>query len=161
MSKQMNNQRITQWIEALFTPYTQTPAVEEQKEELTHHLTEKVREYMANGNDYDTAFHRAIEDMGEPKELLANFSDILEPIIPDPRELLTLQNSLPTPTPMWEAARQHYEEALATGKKKPKWPEKLILLSPFVYILLGVFFGWWAWAWVIIPIAFITLDRIK
>lgn len=27
----------------------------------------------------------------------------------------------------------------------------LIALSPFVYVFLGAVFGWWAWAWIIIP----------
>ena len=35
-----------------------------------------------------------------------------------------------------------------------------VALSPFLYIILGIMFGWWSWAWVIIPLtAVITYSR--
>ncbi|MCL2664914.1 MAG: hypothetical protein FWE82_04820 [Defluviitaleaceae bacterium] len=30
---------------------------------------------------------------------------------------------------------------------------QIIALSPFIYILLGVFLNWWAWGWLIIPVS--------
>jgi hypothetical protein len=42
-----------------------------------------------------------------------------------------------------------------SGKRGFFW--KIPALSPFVYVLLGVFFGWWLWGWIIIPITSILI----
>lgn len=34
---------------------------------------------------------------------------------------------------------------------------KIVALSPFIYVGLGMLFGWWAWAWLIIPVSAIIL----
>gem|GEM_PF-3046576 len=36
-------------------------------------------------------------------------------------------------------------------------PERFIALTPFIYLGLGILFGWWAWAWMIIPVSAILL----
>ena len=54
---------------------------------------------------------------------------------------------------------EELESDYTVEESKPKFEFKfgmqnwtLAALSPFIYLLLGAVFGWWAWAWVIIPI---------
>ena len=135
----MNNARIVDWVNQLFTKFDQTPEVKEQKEELELHLIEKIKEYMATGENFDQAFENAKDDLGDPEELLANFSEILVPKYTEP------------PVP------------LAPPPEKTGWKfrinhEGFVTLSPFIYVALGIFWGWWAWAWVIIPMSAIIFS---
>ena len=135
----MNNSRIKIFLDELFENYEQTPALLEQKEELMIHLTERVQDYMAKGLSYDEAYDASIRGLGDVRALVTGITPAK----------ITSQHSAP-----------HHEET-KKGKKKAKKIRKLIrriamplmMMSPFIYILLGLVFGWWAWAWVIIPMA--------
>ena len=120
----MNEQRIINLIDDLFCELEQTPEVMEQKEELRAHMTERIKDYMDEGLLYDDAFNAARDDLGDVDELIHSLK------------------------PRWRPTRE------AFGIGNSGWNlKRLIPLSPFIYIGLGVLFGWWAWAWVIIPMA--------
>jgi hypothetical protein len=38
------------------------------------------------------------------------------------------------------------------------WGGKIVACSPFIYVLMGVFFGWWLWGWLIIPMSAIIFQ---
>ena len=47
------------------------------------------------------------------------------------------------------------EDRAEHGERKARYGLRdwsLAALSPFIYLLLGYLFGWWAWAWILIPI---------
>ena len=135
----MNNQRIIDWIDSLFMGFAQTDTVREQKEELQLHLVERIKEYMASAMDFDQAFAAAKDDLGDLDELLASFSDISDIKLAD------------TLDPV------HDEKSRKFGFSFRLDREGIVALSPFIYLALGFLFGWWAWAWIIIPVLPIIL----
>jgi len=140
----MNNQRIIDWIDGLFTGFAQTDTVREQKEELQLHLVERIKEYMASSMDFDQAFAAAKEDLGDLDELLASFEksgDFIKRTI----------------TEVVDDIGYAFGEEKSRGWHFRIDREGLVALSPFIYIILGFAFGWWAWAWIIIPVSAIVL----
>ncbi|MCL1786454.1 MAG: permease prefix domain 1-containing protein [Defluviitaleaceae bacterium] len=133
----MNNQRIIDWVNELFAGFAQTNKVREQKEELTQHLIDRMKEYMAEGMNFDQAFAAAKEDLGDLDELLASFTDLSSSRMAD---ALPAHEDRPGG---WRFRLNH---------------EGLVAMSPFVYLVLGFAFGWWAWAWVIIPMTAIIFS---
>ena len=135
----MNNSRIQIFLDELLSSYQQTPELLEQKEELLSHLTERVQDNMAKGLTYDQAFDATIRDLGDVKALLTDIAPVQTALLPH------------------TAHQAEYD----TGKQNRKRVRKtiarlaipLVALSPFIYLILGAAFGWWAWAWVIVPIA--------
>jgi len=131
----MNNSRINDFLDNLLSSYQQTPELVEQKEELMIHLTERTQDHMAKGLTYDQAFEATIKDIGDVKALVAG-------IAPEKEDF-------------------HYGEHHKKGKKKHKKKKNMLKriampltsMSPFIYLILGIAFGWWAWAWVIIPMS--------
>jgi len=43
---------------------------------------------------------------------------------------------------------------LGSGKGR----HTIVAISPFIYVLLGIFFGWWLWGWLIIPVSAILFS---
>ena len=133
----MNNSRIKDYLDNLLSGYQQTPDLLEQKEELMIHLTERVQDHMTKGLTYDQAFEATIKDMGDVNELIAGMAPQKQ-------------------TSAYPLDRDNYNDMQDRwSKKNVHLPKRVWLplasLSPFIYIILGVAFGWWAWAWVIIP----------
>jgi len=128
-----NNQRIIDWVDGLFTNIALTDTAREQKEELQIHLTDRVKDYMHEGMDFDRAFSQAKDDLGDLDELMANFKK---------KSKVHLGISIDR------------DDDETEGKWKFRFHcEGLIALSPFIYIILGIAFGWWAWGWMIIPVS--------
>ena len=160
----MDHTRITNMLEELFIGIPETENVREQKEELRVHLTEQVNDYMAKGFTFEDAFRRAKDDMGDLDELVAEFS----------REISSFD------TTVEEFVNQKKKDQIMKQQKKIKKLQnlskrrrytqkysglsKLIALSPFIYILMGVLIpGWrvWAFGWMIIPVSGILFEGSK
>jgi len=143
----MNNSRINDFLDNLLGSYQQTPELLEQKEELMTHLTERTQDHMAKGLTYDQAFEATIRDLGDVKALVAGIA---------PRK----QDA--------DYSKKGKKKKKKKNKEKEKTllPERiwlpLVSLSPFIYLILGILFGWWAWAWVIIPLTgILCIDEWK
>lgn len=151
----MNDKRIIDFVNGLFAEVKQTDKVIEQKEELQAHLTERIKDYMNKGVNFDEAFDRARNDIGDVNELTSGFEkkesikkskksnifDRLEETFERlDEELEELDEEL-------EALDEEWEEE---ADSNINW--MLIALSPFIFLALGFMFGWWAWAWMIIPV---------
>ena len=134
----MNNTRIQIFLDELLENYEQTPALLEQKEELMSHLTERVQDYMAKGLSYDEAFDATIRGLGDVNALVSGI--------------------VPKQAPLHHSGHDYdYEEEKSERRSMRRLVRRLAIplvsMSPFIYIRLGIAFGWWAWAWVIIPMA--------
>ena len=144
----MNNERIKSFLDELLGGYEQTPSLLEQKEELLIHLTERVQDHMAKGLTYDEAFNATIKDLGDVNELVAGIAPAKEGHFPE---------------------HSSHKKGKKKGKKKNKNKKNafkriwlpLTSMSPFIYLILGIIFGWWAWAWVIIPLCGILVTGDK
>jgi len=146
----MNDIRITQYVDFIFSGVKPTAGALEQKEELAVNITERVKDYMRNdGMSFDAAFEAAKENIGDTDELTAPFEKL------GAVEYDAQQNPISAETPPAEGA--------AKGKRDfiKGWGWQVTALSPFIYLLLGRFFGWWAWAWVIIPVSAIVGTKIS
>jgi len=142
----MNNERMTKWINDVFFDCPDSPALQEQKEELAAHLTERVREHMAQGHSYDAAFSQATQDLGDLGELVAGFS-------PHPPQPAFMEMS--------DGSRERIKiVSYKVLGARFLHSEKFVALSPFIYVALGLAFGWWWWAWVIIPMSGILMGNI-
>lgn len=128
----MNDIRIRQYVDEIFKDVKMTDKALEQKEELTVNITERVRDYMREGLSFDAAFDTAKNIVGDTEELTAPFERA-------------------------EANRPNTPPLVSSGAEvKPRLPFygwQLAALSPFIYVLMGFLFGWWAWGWIIIPLA--------
>ncbi len=128
----MNNERIRKYVDEIFKDVLQTGAVKEQKEELTINLSEKLSEYMKNGQSLDEAFNSVVAEMGDTHELTLGLERATK-IIDAPVTVVT------------------------GAEHKSSWFRnfdgyKLTALAPFIYIMLGYLFDGWALCWVIIPL---------
>ena len=177
----MNTQRISKYINDIFYDVVETDIVREQKEELRIHLTERVSDYMAAGLSFDEAFEAAKEGLGDPEELISGFERKRAVVLDDLDEeyglniQLRFNRLMPRLIPL--APFIYIILGLTQNTWMPEWwtwgwwawgwiiipvlaivstgigLHKITALSPFIYILLGVFFGWWLWGWMIIPIS--------
>ena len=137
----MNDKRIIDFVDSLFAGTKQTDNVLEQKEELQAHLAERITDYTSNGASFDKAFEMAKADIGDINELTAPFEKKESRYSNNPAED---EKPLAAKTPLEPAKR-------AWVLQGTNW--KIAALSPFIFIALGFMFGWWEWAWVIIPVS--------
>jgi len=160
----MNNQRIIDWVDGLFAGFAQTDKVREQKEELQSHITDRVKEHMADSMDFDRAFAVAKEDLGDLDELLASFDRKKEKKSKDRKKETWVRDEAPTEyvgNAPYNPMDSSHDDTLGEEKRKKKkdgWSfdirwHGLVALSPFIFLGLGFAFNWWAWAWMIIPVS--------
>jgi len=167
----MNNQRIIDWVDGLFTSFAQTDIVREQKEELQIHLAEKVHEYMLfERMEFDDAFVKAKEGLGDLDELMANFQKQdgvnvnaagVGVIVGDKiygHRFHDNRSNDPQIDGMRPDAHIFDERPKKKKRRFRVQCEGLVALTPFIYLLLGFAFGWWAWGWIIIPVSAILLS---
>ncbi|MGO4185017.1 pentapeptide repeat-containing protein [Paenibacillus sp. TAF43_2] len=84
------NQKLTNYLNDVFTPYDGVKSVTELKADLLSDLQERYRELIAEGKDDETAFNKTIESIGDIEETIlevANLSRSLE------RQVLTNFNA--------------------------------------------------------------------
>lgn len=77
----MMNQKLTNYLNGIFTPYDGVKSVTELKTDLHSDLQERYRELKAEGKDDETAFHMTIESIGDIEQTIlevANLSRSLE-----------------------------------------------------------------------------------
>jgi len=75
------NQKLTNYLNGVFTPYDGVKSVTELKADLLSDLQERYRELIAEGKDDETAFNMTIESIGDIEETIlevANLSRSLE-----------------------------------------------------------------------------------
>jgi uncharacterized protein YjbI with pentapeptide repeats len=75
------NQKLTNYLNGVFTPYDGVKSVTELKADLLFDLQERYRELIAEGKDDETAFKMTIESIGDIEETIlevANLSRTLE-----------------------------------------------------------------------------------
>lgn len=75
------NQKLTNYLNDVFTPYDGVKSVTELKADLLSDLQERYRELKAEGKDDETAFNKTIESIGDIEETIlevANLSRSLE-----------------------------------------------------------------------------------
>jgi len=135
----MNEQRIIDLIDGLFVTVEESVKVLEQKEELFIHMKDRVEEYMARGESFDGAFARAKQDLGDLNELIAGFKQ---------KATISLNEDDDSYFVRFDKGD---DGGLRFGIRKVLG--RLVSLSPFIYIILGITMGWWAWGWLIIPIS--------
>jgi hypothetical protein len=138
----MNKQRIHKMVNDLFYDIVETDEVREQKEELRIHLSERVKDYMAEGYGFEDALDAAKKGLGNPQELVSGFE----------RKRAV----------EWDEFDEDY--GVNVRFRISRLFTKLTPLAPFIYILLGVsqstwmawlpwdLPNWWFWGWVIIPV---------
>ena len=174
----MDRQRIISFVNQLFEDVQKSKLVIEQKEELQSHLEERIADYMAGGFSFDDAFQKAKDDLGDAGELVKEFENksgskkkkkhkkkrgkrfpyILTPLAPFIYIMLGFM------IPGWQVWAIAWiiipmmpilETAISS-----KSLTVLVGLTPFIYVCLGILIGgwFWAWGWVIIPIAGIVLS---
>jgi len=160
----MNNQRIVDWVDGRFAGFAQTDKVREQKEELETHMVDRIREHMANSMDFEQAFIAAKEDLGDLDELLTGFEHKKKMERPAPLPPSTRPfNSQEIANAAVEYAHSADSEVVDDFEiDAGRWRfrvnhEGLVALSPFIYLLLGFAFNWWAWGWMVIPVSAIVL----
>jgi len=141
----MNEQRIINLVDDLFRSVVETGKVLEQKEELRTHLIESVKDYMENGLSYDDAFEAAKNDLGDLDELISEFEHKKAP------KEKGHSDSKP------EKSKKG-KKPVKTKRRLKRLTKTIVPLSPFIYLILGFTFGWWAWAWIIIPVISIITE---
>jgi len=136
------NPRIVKLVNDLFYDVIETDEVRDQKEELRNHLTERVDDYMAKGLGFDEALAAARAGLGDPEELISGF---------ERRKAVE-----------WEEIDDDY--GVNFHFRVTRMFTKLVSLSPFIYIFLGItqsswrpllpfeIWNWWTWGWIIIPV---------
>jgi len=145
----MKEQRIYKLVNDLFYDVVENDKVREQKEELRIHLTERVNDYMAEGHPFEDALKAAKDGLGDPDELISGFERKRALVVDDLEDDYGINIQL------------RFSRLFA----------KLVPLSPFIYVLLGLTqshwypagwtWSWWAWGWVIIPISGILSSGLK
>ena len=127
----MDKQQIISFMNELFEGVPMNDSVvREQKEELQNHLEERINDYMAEGYSFEDAFEASKNDLGDINELIQEFT----------------KRSSAVPK------RSKRKKLSILGRLAGA----ITALSPFIYILMGVFIsGWRVWAigWLIIPVS--------
>ncbi|MCL2421741.1 MAG: permease prefix domain 1-containing protein [Defluviitaleaceae bacterium] len=144
----MNNVRIIEWVDSLFADVEQTDNVLDQKEELQMHLTDRIKDHMANGANFDEAFHLATADLGDVDELIAGFRQDGDKVSVKRENRKNRDYG-----DEWDDDDDEWDKLCDDLPHKGLFGWKITALSPFVYLFLGFAFGWWSWAWAIIPVA--------
>ena len=159
-----NNQRIIDWVDGRFAGVAPTDQAQEQKEELQTHMEDIVKEYMAEGMDFSEAFATAKDDMGDLDELLSG-----EGFKMKKKKKATAEAAIDhvydnrSNDPFGERSEACINEFEEYGHRSDDrgWRfrinhEGVVALSPFIYLFMGLTFGWWAWGWMIIPVSAIV-----
>ncbi|MCL2840604.1 MAG: permease prefix domain 1-containing protein [Defluviitaleaceae bacterium] len=172
----MNNARITDFIDELFVKFEHTNALHEQKEELKTNMTERVKDYMAMGYDFDRAFDTAKNDLGDVNELVADLNlkkhDTFHDHDTSPSKTKIDWRMLIALTPFiflglgfafdwWAWAWVIIPVSAIWLGANISWTHKIVATTPFIFVMGGMFFGWWAWGWVIIPVSAILFGAIQ
>ena len=138
----MYEKLIAKWVNNLFYDVEDTNAAREQKEELRIHLMERVEDYMKRGLPFDEAFATARESLGDPEELTSGFERRKPVVVEDFDD----------------------DVGFNFNFRVSHLFMKLVSISPFLYIILGVtqnrwmpwlpweLPNWWFWGWMIIPV---------
>ena len=161
----VNNQRIIDWVDGRFAGVTKTAKMLEQKEELQTHMEDMIREYMADGKDFEQAFAAVKEDLGDLDELLLGESFKINDIKNIAHGAIDRVFDNRSNDPVCDRPEVLDPEDFGdfnhrgmSGRADFEWKfrfnhEGLVALSPFIYLFLGFYFGWWAWGWMIIPVS--------
>ena len=160
----VNNQRIIDWVDGRFAGVAPTDKVLEQKEELQTHMEDIIRDYMAEGMEFDSAFATAKDDMGDLDELLsgAGFKKKKKKSTAEAAIDHVFDNRSNDPFgERSEVFDLHEFETRRHERGSSRWKfrinhEGIVALSPFIYLFLGFAFGWWAWGWMVIPVSAIV-----
>ena len=183
----MNEQRISKFVNDLFYDVVENDKVREQKEELRIHVTERIHDYMAAGLSFDEAFDAAKDGLGDPEELISGFERKRAIVLDDlddeygvhiqvrfKRLMFKLVPLAPFIYAILGITQSHWQPEWWTwGWWMWGWviipmiaimssgigTHTITALSPFIYVLLGVFFGWWLWGWLIIPVSAILFSN--
>jgi len=142
----MKEQRIFKLVNDLFYDVVENDKVREQKEELRIHLTERVNDYMTEGLSFEDALIAAKNGLGDLDELISGFERKRVVVVDDLGDDYGVNIQLRVSRPF----------------------AKLVPLSPFIYIILGLAQShwypeqwagnWWAWGWIIIPVSAILFS---
>lgn len=68
------NERLIEYLDGVFSPYEDSQAIKELKEELLNNLQEKLVDFKNQGYDDETAYSRTIDSIGDTSELIATIS---------------------------------------------------------------------------------------
>ncbi|MCL2399466.1 MAG: permease prefix domain 1-containing protein [Defluviitaleaceae bacterium] len=147
----MNDRRIIDFVNDLFTGVKQTDKVIEQKEELQAHLTERIKDYMGKGAAFDDAFDMARNDIGDVSELTAGFEKV--------ESRSTAKAAISSGGDWCCESEEWFDDDDEDWFREGNW--KFVALTPFIFLGLGFMFGWWAWAWMIIPISAILTTPME
>lgn len=71
-------ERIKKYVDNLFSDIHETKQLRELKEEICANLLEKVNDYLAGGDSEDTAFKKAVSNLGDMSELVASLKKASE-----------------------------------------------------------------------------------
>lgn len=142
----MNNQRITDYLNEVFMGLPLTAELIAQKEALEQTLVETMQSYMQASYPYDQALDKAIADLGDMGTIRNNYINA---------NASTKHNDNGY---MYTPAEKKEKPAKQEGWHFRLNRDGLVAMSPFIYIALGAVFGWWAWAWVIIPMSAIIFS---
>jgi len=173
-------------VNDLFYDIVETERVREQKEELNIHMSERISDYMAAGLSFEEAFEAAKSSLGDPEELISGFERkraiVLDDVDNDYGVNIQMRFNRPMARLVPLAPFIYLIVGLTQHLWQPDWwtwgwwswgwviiaivpilssgigLNKIPAISPFIYILLGVFFGWWLWGWLVIPIASILFS---
>ncbi|MCL2364880.1 MAG: permease prefix domain 1-containing protein [Defluviitaleaceae bacterium] len=140
----MYEKLIAKWVNNLFYDVEDTNEAREQKEELRIHLMERVEDYMKRGLPFDEAFAIACDSLGDPEELTSGFERRKPVVVEDFDD----------------------DYGFNFNFRVKHFSMKMVSLSPFIYVLLGVTqnrwmawmpfdlpnWWWWAVGWMIIPV---------
>lgn len=177
----MNRELISQFVDDLFKNINQTKKVIEQKEELRSHIIEHVNDNMQKGFSFEDAFEVAKHDLGDLSELIQEFAK-KEDEESENKHLKKLKklryikrflengeisDELDEAINDFAIKIEHdakYRSLKWKRRKKSRWDfaGKIIPLSPFIYVIIGLFLGiwqWWAFGWMIIPMTAIFFSE--
>jgi uncharacterized protein YjbI with pentapeptide repeats len=68
------NEKLKKYLDEVFSPYGDLKAVKELKEELGNDLQEKLNDLKNGGYDEDTAYHMAIDSIGDVSEVIESIN---------------------------------------------------------------------------------------
>lgn len=69
-------ERISKYVDSLFTDIYETKQLRELKEEISANLLEKINDFIASGDQADAAFKKAVSDLGDMRELVDSLKKV-------------------------------------------------------------------------------------
>ncbi|WP_028595092.1 pentapeptide repeat-containing protein [Paenibacillus assamensis] len=73
------SQRLTEYLNGIFAPYSEVNSVSELKADLLYDLQERYRELIAEGKDDETAFKMSIDSIGDIEQTILEVSNLSRP----------------------------------------------------------------------------------